>query len=92
MRFEWDEAKRRINLKKHGFDFVDAPAIFEQEHVIVLDERFDYEEPRFMAFGLLRGEVIVVVFVDRPNDAIQFISVRKASSLEAVNFINQIRN
>lgn len=92
MRFEWDEAKRRSNLKKHGLDFVDAPAIFEQAHVIVLDDRFDYAEPRFTAFGLLRGEVIVVVFVDRPNDAIRLISARKASSREAANFFNQIRN
>jgi uncharacterized DUF497 family protein len=22
MRFEWDEAKRRSNLRRHGFDFV----------------------------------------------------------------------
>ena len=92
MRFEWDEAKRRINLIKHGFDFVDAPAIFEQAHIIVLDDRFDYEEPRYVAFGLLRGEVVAVVFVDRPNDAIRFISMRKASSREAVNVINQIGN
>ena len=25
MDFEWDEAKRQANLRKHGFDFVDAP-------------------------------------------------------------------
>jgi len=90
MGFEWDEEKRRTNLKKHGFDFVDAPAIFEQEHVIVLDDRFDYTEPRYVAFGLLHGEVVTVVFVDRPNDAIRFISMRKASSREAVNFFKQI--
>jgi hypothetical protein len=24
----WDEAKRRANLRKHGFDFVDAEEIF----------------------------------------------------------------
>jgi uncharacterized DUF497 family protein len=24
MRFEWDEAKRRENLRKHGLDFRDA--------------------------------------------------------------------
>ncbi len=24
MRLEWDEAKNRSNLRKHGFDFADA--------------------------------------------------------------------
>jgi uncharacterized DUF497 family protein len=24
MHFEWDEAKRRTNLRKHGVDFADA--------------------------------------------------------------------
>ncbi|MBP6440071.1 MAG: BrnT family toxin [Caldilineaceae bacterium] len=54
---------------------MDARALFDKEHAIVLDDRFDYEAPRFMAFGLLRGEVVAVVFVDRSNDAIRFISV-----------------
>ena len=28
MRFEWDEAKRRANIQKHGFDFTDAEEMF----------------------------------------------------------------
>jgi hypothetical protein len=27
MRFEWDAAKNRLNIRKHGFDFVDAEEI-----------------------------------------------------------------
>lgn len=26
--FAWDEAKRRLNLRKHGIDFADADKIF----------------------------------------------------------------
>jgi len=29
MRFEWDENKNRINISKHGIDFVDAIDIFK---------------------------------------------------------------
>ncbi len=25
----WDERKRRVNLKKHGFDFIDAEEVFQ---------------------------------------------------------------
>lgn len=28
MKFTWDEAKRKTNLAKHGFDFAVAEAVF----------------------------------------------------------------
>lgn len=28
LKFEWDQAKARANLRKHGVDFLDAPAMF----------------------------------------------------------------
>jgi len=28
MKLEWDEAKNRSNLRKHGFDFADAEELF----------------------------------------------------------------
>ena len=35
MRFEWDEQKRKANLRKHGFDFRDAWKVFELPILIV---------------------------------------------------------
>ncbi|MBV8362763.1 MAG: BrnT family toxin [Deltaproteobacteria bacterium] len=29
MRFEWDEAKRRSNMVKHGIDFLDIDQVFD---------------------------------------------------------------
>lgn len=29
MEFEWDEDKRQSNIRKHGIDFVDVPAVFD---------------------------------------------------------------
>lgn len=60
MRFEWDEEKRRINLRRHGLDFADAEQVFESEIVIALDDRFDYGEARFVTFGLLKGFVVAL--------------------------------
>ncbi len=31
MRFEWAEAKRLENIRKHGLDFRDAHRVFEEE-------------------------------------------------------------
>jgi len=28
MNFEWDDTKRKSNLKKHGIDFINTPMIF----------------------------------------------------------------
>jgi uncharacterized DUF497 family protein len=55
MRFSWDERKRRRNLKEHGLDFVDAPSVFEGPTFTFEDDRFAYDEQRFVTLGLLGG-------------------------------------
>jgi uncharacterized protein len=55
MRFEWDEAKRRSNIRQHGIDFVDVDEVFAGETITFLDDRYDYGETRFLTFGLLWG-------------------------------------
>ena len=53
MRFTWNEAKRKRNLKDHGLDFVDAERVFEGATFTYEDDRFRYEEQRFVTLGLL---------------------------------------
>ena len=62
MNFEWDEAKRKTNLDKHRLDFADAGLIFSGATFTFVDDRFDYEEDRFITLGLLRGEVVLSNF------------------------------
>ncbi len=38
--FEWDDAKRQLNIERHGIDFVDVPALFDGLIVTVEDTRF----------------------------------------------------
>lgn len=77
MRFEWDEAKREANLRKHGIDFVGIDALFEGPTVTAEDDRVDYGEQRFLTLGLLEGKVVMVVHTDR-SEVIRIISIRKA--------------
>ena len=58
MRFSWDERKRRLNLKEHGLDFVDAPRVFEGSTFTFEDDRFAYDEQRFVTLGFLAGMVV----------------------------------
>ena len=89
MRFEWDEAKRLINLRKHGIDFADVPRLFDGDTVTVIDDRFEYDETRYITFGLLKARVIVVAHTET-EDVIRIISARKATKHEEENYFEQI--
>ncbi len=67
MEFEWDESKRKENLRKHGLDFRDAVTLFEGPVLSLLDSREDYGEPRWLGIGLLESICAVVAFTER-ND------------------------
>ena len=81
LKFEWDEEKAAINLKKHKVAFEDAVYVFQDENRI---EFFDAEhsdnEDRYVAIGMV-GTIIYVVFTER-KDIIRIISARKANSVE----------
>jgi uncharacterized DUF497 family protein len=44
MIFEWDEAKNRANIRKHGLDFSDAQEMFRGFLLVRPDVREDYGE------------------------------------------------
>jgi hypothetical protein len=89
MRFEWDEAKRLANLRKHGIDFADVPEIFERDTVTVIDDRFEYDETRYLTLGLLKSRVVLVVHTES-DDIIRIISARKATRYEETTYFEQI--
>jgi uncharacterized protein len=78
----WDESKRKKNVKIHGMDFEGADAIWDNFTVTHEDIREDYGEKRMVTFGILNGEVVVLVHTDRKND-MRVISLRKAEKYEA---------
>ena len=62
MRFEWDDAKARANLRKHGIDFADAATVFDDESALTIpDTGFDEDRYVTMAVDAL-GRVLVVVY------------------------------
>jgi uncharacterized protein len=54
LRFEWDAAKNRSNIRKHGFDFADAPEMFGGVLIASPDVREEYEEDRWIGIGTIR--------------------------------------
>ncbi len=84
MNYEWDEAKREENLRKHGVDFTDAVGALE-DPANLTDEDPDAEgEARFLTLGMdLTLRVLLVVWTERAADCVRIISARRASPGEA---------
>jgi hypothetical protein len=89
MDFEWDEKKRKANIKKHGIDFINAPMVFDSYTLTIEDDRFDYGEERFVSFGILEGRVVVIVHTEN-DDSIRIISIRRATKYEEKAYFSQI--
>jgi uncharacterized DUF497 family protein len=84
--FEWDDAKNRRNIRKHGISFSSAATLFNYIHYVRPDEREAYSEDRWLAIGWIGPVVGVVVFAESEDDhgekLIRIISARKASNRE----------
>ena len=86
VRFEWDEAKRKANIAKHGIDFLDVPEMFGSLMLVGTDSRKDYGEPRKIGFGFIRGRLMAVAFTEREPNSIRIISARKANTREEAHY------
>ena len=85
----WDESKRRLNLKKHGIDFLEADEIFDSPTVTAEDARSAYGEQRLVTLGVLNGVVVSMTYTERNGD-MRIISIRKALKHETRSYLSQI--
>jgi uncharacterized DUF497 family protein len=85
MLFEWSEQKRLENLRKHGIDFLDAKEIWQGEVLEVPSEQQEHGEQRHIAYGVLEGRIIAVVFTWR-GDSRRLISARRARRHERQDY------
>ena len=81
MDFEWDDTKRKINIRKHGIDFINVPLVFDSYTLTIEDDRYNYGEERSITFGILEGRVVVIVHTEN-DDLIRIISIRRATKYE----------
>jgi uncharacterized DUF497 family protein len=84
-RFEWDEAKNRLNRKRHGVPFEVAQTAFFDENARLTDDPDQSDdEDRFILLGLsVRLRVLVAAHSYRQLDeTIRIISARRADPSE----------
>lgn len=83
MDFQWDSAKARKNLRKHGVTFEEAASIFYDPLAVTgVDPDHSEDEERMVTFGRSpTGQLLVVAHTER-DDAIRIISARVATQHE----------
>jgi uncharacterized DUF497 family protein len=74
--FEFDEAKSRMNRRKHGIDFTEAQALWSDPRRAEIPARTE-GEPRFLIVGEIDGMRWAAVVTYR-GEAVRIISVRRA--------------
>ena len=81
MRFKWDKAKARRNLREHGVSFREASLAFDDPYAIKGDdEKHSKHEPRQWLLGMSpQRRILLVVFTERHGDLTRLITARKAT-------------
>jgi len=92
MRFEWDESKNRVNIRKHGFHFAEAAEMFRGPLLVRPDIREDYGEERWLGIGMTNSRIAFVAFTQDAEDTIRIISLRKANHEERQEYEKAIQN
>ena len=83
MKFEWDEHKNQLNIKKHNISFEEAETVFQDANAVyIYDEQNSINEDRFNVIGMtdsINHEITVCHCYRGDNDeVIRIISARKA--------------
>jgi uncharacterized DUF497 family protein len=85
IKFEWDEAKNKINRKKHGVWFEEAQSVFlDQQARVFLDTKHSIMEERFLIIGnSFQSKLLFVVHCYRKSaSVVRIISARKVTKKE----------
>jgi len=84
MKFEWDEAKNRLNKVKHGVSFEVATRVFaDPRRIERYDEGHSDVEDRWMTIGIVYPVILVVIYTERQNgECFRLISARQANEKE----------
>jgi uncharacterized protein (DUF4415 family) len=73
--YEWDEEKRKANIRKHAVDFTALESFVWEDAVVQVDDR-DYGEIRYIAFGPIGSRLHCVWFKIR-EEKIRIIGLKK---------------
>ncbi len=92
MRFEYDRAKSDENKRKHGIDFEEAKALWDDPALVEIPAHAS-DEPRWLLIGKINlgttGEKLRSAFITRRGENVRLISVRRSRDKEAAFYEGQ---
>ena len=94
VRFDWNDAKNRANIRKHGVSFEEASTVcFDENALLMQDPDHSQEEDRFLLLGFSsRLRVLIVAHCYRAEDQlIRIISAMKAERSEREQYWSRLR-
>ena len=84
MQFAYDPAKSAANKEKHGIDFEEAQALWDDPWLLEIPVKTE-GEPRFLNIGRIGGKYWTAVWTQR-DDYVRIISVRRARKEEVGHY------
>lgn len=83
-RFEWDHAKAKSNLIRHGVSFDEATTVFDDRLALIFDDELHSgNERREIIVGhSINNRLLLVCFTERPDERIRIISSRLPTAKE----------
>ncbi|MEP0807425.1 MAG: BrnT family toxin [Chloroflexota bacterium] len=87
MPFEYDPRKSELNRVKHGIDFEEAQALWDDEAYLEIPAR-NLDEPRYLVIGKINGKHWSAVITYR-GENIRIISVRRSRDEEIDLYENE---
>jgi len=82
---DFDPAKEAINLSKHGISL--ARWVDLDIKVAFVDDRYDYGEVRYRAYGYIDGVAYYLAFTGRKGN-VRPISLRRAHTKEMRRYVS----
>ena len=89
MRIEFDPSKDATNQAKHGVSLALAGELDWEAALVLIDERFEYNEMRIIALAPKTSILYYVAFVDR-GEMRRIISLRRANRREVKHYVQSI--
>ena len=87
---EFDPAKARENVRKHGVSFADAEQALRDPGAATMEDPDAQGEQRFVTVGMdALGRVLVIIHTPR-GDRTRIVSAREASKSEAAEYAKGI--
>ena len=92
IQFEWDPAKAKKNLRKHGIAFREAATVLRNPlSITIFDPDHSEKEDRFITFGFSVAGILLMVAHTERGERIRIISARRLTRAEREAYEQEIQ-